>query len=116
MGEINRRQFLVTAGALTGTAVAAGLGSARAAGCDDCSNHKEGLQVETKESTTNISIVPRTMRVAQMTAFHGPIEVREIPVAAPRADGALVRVEASGICRSDWHFWNQPLLKSEWVR
>jgi propanol-preferring alcohol dehydrogenase len=109
MGELNRRQFLVAAGALTGTAVAAGLGSARAAGCDDCSNQKEGLQMETKESTTNISTVPRTMRAAQMTAFRGPIEVREVPVAPPRADGAVVRVEASGVCRSDWHFWNQDL-------
>jgi propanol-preferring alcohol dehydrogenase len=26
---------------------------------------------------------------------------------APRSDGAVVQVEACGICRSDWHFWNQ---------
>jgi D-arabinose 1-dehydrogenase-like Zn-dependent alcohol dehydrogenase len=38
-----------------------------------------------------------------------PLEVAEVPVVAPRADGALVRVEASGVCRSDWHFWNQDL-------
>jgi propanol-preferring alcohol dehydrogenase len=54
----------------------------------------------------------RTMRVAQMTAFRQPIQVVELPVAAPRADGAVVRVEASGVCRSDWHFWNQDL---DWV-
>jgi D-arabinose 1-dehydrogenase-like Zn-dependent alcohol dehydrogenase len=51
----------------------------------------------------------RTMRVAQMTAFRRPIQVVELPVAVPRADGAVVRVEASGVCRSDWHFWNQDL-------
>jgi len=59
--------------------------------------------VETKIAT------PRTMRVAQMTAFRQPLEVVERPVEVPRADGAVVRVEASGVCRSDWHFWNQDL-------
>ncbi len=52
---------------------------------------------------------PRTMRVAQMMAFRRPLRVVELPVAAPRVDGAVVRVEASGVCRSDWHFWNQDL-------
>lgn len=49
------------------------------------------------------------MRAATITAFRRPLEVGEAPVAAPRADGAVIRVEASGICRSDWHFWNQDL-------
>lgn len=53
--------------------------------------------------------VARTMRIAQMTAFRKPIQVVELPVATPRADGAVIRVEASGVCRSDWHFWNQDL-------
>ena len=52
---------------------------------------------------------PRMMRVAQMTAFRRPLQVVELPVAVPRPDGAVVRVEASGVCRSDWHFWNQDL-------
>jgi D-arabinose 1-dehydrogenase-like Zn-dependent alcohol dehydrogenase len=51
----------------------------------------------------------RTMREAQITAFRRPLQIEEVPVAAPRADGAVVRVEASGVCRSDWHFWNQDL-------
>ena len=37
-----------------------------------------GKQVQT-------GAVPRTMRVAQMTAFRRPIEVIELPVAVPRA-------------------------------
>jgi D-arabinose 1-dehydrogenase-like Zn-dependent alcohol dehydrogenase len=49
----------------------------------------------------------RTMRATQMTAFRSPLKVVEMLVAAPRADGAVVRVEASGVCRSDWHFWNE---------
>lgn len=52
---------------------------------------------------------PRTMRAAQITAFRHPLQVVEVPVAAPPADGAVVRVEVSGVCRSDWHFWNQDL-------
>lgn len=51
----------------------------------------------------------RTMRAAQMTAFRSPLQVDEIPVVEPLADGAVIRVEASGVCRSDWHFWNQDL-------
>jgi D-arabinose 1-dehydrogenase-like Zn-dependent alcohol dehydrogenase len=60
---------------------------------------------ETKQKA--VVSAPRTMRAAQITAFRRPLQVDEIPVAAPRADGAVVRVEASGVCRSDWHFWNQ---------
>jgi D-arabinose 1-dehydrogenase-like Zn-dependent alcohol dehydrogenase len=54
-------------------------------------------------------IPPRTMRAARITAFRRPLQVDEVPVVAPRADGAVVRVEACGVCRSDWHFWNQDL-------
>jgi alcohol dehydrogenase len=31
--------------------------------------------------------------------------IRETPVPACPFDGALVRVEATGVCRSDWHAW-----------
>jgi len=61
------------------------------------------------EGKVGATTAPRMMRVAQITAFRRPIHVEEVPVAAPRADGAVVRVEASGVCRSDWHFWNQDL-------
>jgi len=54
-------------------------------------------------------VTSRVMRVAQMTGFRQPFEVVECPIEAPRASGAVVRVEASGVCRSDWHFWNQDL-------
>ncbi|PWC17201.1 alcohol dehydrogenase [Brenneria roseae subsp. roseae] len=47
------------------------------------------------------------MRAAQMTAFRSPLHVAEVPVMAPRNGGAVVQVEACGICRSDWHVWNQ---------
>lgn len=60
-------------------------------------------------SAGKVVTTARTMRAAQITAFNHPLQVSEVPVAAPRADGAVVRVEASGVCRSDWHFWNQDL-------
>jgi alcohol dehydrogenase len=31
--------------------------------------------------------------------------IREVPVPVCPPDGALVRVEATGVCRSDWHAW-----------
>ena len=52
---------------------------------------------------------PRTMRIAQMTAFRKPIQATEMAIPSPAADGAIVHVEASGVCHSDWHFWNQDL-------
>lgn len=56
--------------------------------------------------------IPRTMHAAQIKAFRRPLEVVEVPIAAPQANGAVIRVEASGVCRSDWHFWNHDL---EWL-
>jgi alcohol dehydrogenase len=35
----------------------------------------------------------------------GPIAVETVPDPTPEADGAVIRVEATGLCRSDWHGW-----------
>ncbi|MFQ5783730.1 MAG: zinc-dependent alcohol dehydrogenase family protein [Alphaproteobacteria bacterium] len=45
------------------------------------------------------------MRAAVMEGVRQPLVVRDMsdPEVAP--DGAVVRVEANGICRSDWHGW-----------
>jgi D-arabinose 1-dehydrogenase-like Zn-dependent alcohol dehydrogenase len=59
------------------------------------------------QTGTAPTIGSRKMRALQLTAFRRPFQVTEIPVAAPHADGAVVRAEASGVCRSDWHFWNE---------
>jgi alcohol dehydrogenase len=37
--------------------------------------------------------------------FRRPPEVREVPDPVPSAGGAVVRVAATGLCRSDWHGW-----------
>jgi propanol-preferring alcohol dehydrogenase len=45
------------------------------------------------------------MKAAVMTELRKPLEVMDLPDPVPGPDGALVRVEACGICRSDWHLW-----------
>ncbi|MBW8487664.1 alcohol dehydrogenase catalytic domain-containing protein [Actinomadura parmotrematis] len=45
------------------------------------------------------------MRAVVYEAFGGAPEVREVPDPAVPAGGAVVRVEATGLCRSDWHGW-----------
>ena len=37
--------------------------------------------------------------------YGGPLTVREVPDPAPAPHGAVVHVEATGLCRSDWHGW-----------
>lgn len=45
------------------------------------------------------------MRAAFYREFGGPIEVGLLPDPEPSAHGVIIGVEASGICRSDWHGW-----------
>jgi alcohol dehydrogenase len=45
------------------------------------------------------------MRAAVLEAYGEPLAVRDRDPPAPDPDGAVVEVEACGICRSDWHAW-----------
>ncbi|GAA0716885.1 alcohol dehydrogenase [Halorubrum trapanicum] len=45
------------------------------------------------------------MRAAILREYGEPLAVREIPDPEPAPDGAVVRVDACGVCRSDWHAW-----------
>ncbi|MFI9616358.1 zinc-dependent alcohol dehydrogenase family protein [Streptomyces sp. NPDC052023] len=45
------------------------------------------------------------MRAVVFERFGGPAEVREVPDPRPAEHGVVVRVEATGLCRSDWHGW-----------
>ncbi|MBC7290372.1 MAG: zinc-dependent alcohol dehydrogenase family protein [Actinotalea sp.] len=45
------------------------------------------------------------MRAVVVEAFGAAPRVTEVPVPACPADGVVVRVEATGLCRSDWHAW-----------
>lgn len=48
-----------------------------------------------------------TMRAVQAEGFRKPMEVREIAVPEIGENDVLVRVVASGVCRTDWHVWNE---------
>jgi D-arabinose 1-dehydrogenase-like Zn-dependent alcohol dehydrogenase len=45
------------------------------------------------------------VRALVFDEFGGPLTVREVPDPEPPRGGVVVRVGASGICRSDWHCW-----------
>ena len=45
------------------------------------------------------------MRALAYDAFGGPLSVRSLPEPVAPAGGAVVRVVATGLCRSDWHGW-----------
>lgn len=45
------------------------------------------------------------MAAAVYHAFGGPIRVQAVGIPACPEDGVLIRVQAVGVCRSDWHGW-----------
>ncbi|PIM73547.1 alcohol dehydrogenase [Streptomyces sp. JV178] len=45
------------------------------------------------------------MRAVVFERFGEPAEVRDVPDPTPAVHGVVVRVEATGLCRSDWHAW-----------
>jgi alcohol dehydrogenase len=45
------------------------------------------------------------MRALVYDQFGSPPAVRDVPEPACPVDGAVVRVKATGLCRSDWHGW-----------
>lgn len=45
------------------------------------------------------------VQAAVYSSIAGPIDVRDVPQPSCPADGIVLHVEATGICRSDWHAW-----------
>jgi alcohol dehydrogenase len=45
------------------------------------------------------------MRAVLFEEFGGPLRVEAVEDPRPERHGAVVRVEAAGLCRSDWHGW-----------
>jgi alcohol dehydrogenase len=45
------------------------------------------------------------MRALRYDEFGGPLRVVDVPDPTPPAHGVVVRVGATGVCRSDWHGW-----------
>ncbi|MBP3222617.1 MAG: zinc-dependent alcohol dehydrogenase family protein [Actinomycetaceae bacterium] len=50
------------------------------------------------------------MKAAVLEEFNKPLNVTDVPDPELTPDGAIVKVEACGICRSDWHGW-----RGEWT-
>ncbi len=45
------------------------------------------------------------MRAAIYEEFEQPLEIRQVVDPSPTADGLVIEVKATGLCRSDWHGW-----------
>ncbi|MDG1898146.1 MAG: zinc-dependent alcohol dehydrogenase family protein [Fuerstiella sp.] len=45
------------------------------------------------------------MRAAVFESFQGDLQVKQVADPQVRPDSAVIKVEACGICRSDWHGW-----------
>jgi alcohol dehydrogenase len=45
------------------------------------------------------------MKAVTYHEFGGRISIETLPDPSPAPDGAVIQVEATGLCRSDWHGW-----------
>jgi alcohol dehydrogenase len=45
------------------------------------------------------------MKALVYETFQGPIVVQDVPIPKPAPHGAIIKVKATGLCRSDWHGW-----------
>ena len=45
------------------------------------------------------------MRAIHFTQFGGELTVKDVPTPTPPANGVVIEVKATGLCRSDWHAW-----------
>ncbi|WNV75460.1 zinc-binding dehydrogenase [Geodermatophilus sp. DSM 44513] len=45
------------------------------------------------------------MRALVFDTFGGPLTVQDVPTPDPAPGGVVLRVGATGVCRSDWHAW-----------
>lgn len=45
------------------------------------------------------------MKAVIYETFATPPQLRTLPDPSPKPDGVVVKVEATGLCRSDWHGW-----------
>ncbi|OEK03817.1 alcohol dehydrogenase [Roseivirga sp. 4D4] len=45
------------------------------------------------------------MKAILYTKFQGPVTIENLPDPTPVAGGVVLKVEATGLCRSDWHGW-----------
>jgi len=46
------------------------------------------------------------MKAAVMEAVRKPLVVKDVPDPSCPTNGVIIRAEAEGVCRSDWHAWS----------
>jgi alcohol dehydrogenase len=68
---------------------------------------KAGLRVEHWHSDTVFLLKNRefSMRAAVYREFARPLIIQNVPDPNPSDSGVVIRVKATGLCRSDWHGW-----------
>ncbi len=47
----------------------------------------------------------KEMKAAVYREFGGPLQIEHVPDPVPSDNGVVIRVKATGLCRSDWHGW-----------
>ena len=47
------------------------------------------------------------MKAAVMTQFREPVEIQKVSDPTPGPNDALIEVKGCGVCRSDWHAWQE---------
>lgn len=45
------------------------------------------------------------MKAAYYSKFQGPVTIENLPDPSPAEGAVVLKVEATGVCRSDWHGW-----------
>ena len=45
------------------------------------------------------------MKAAVLVKHRNPLKIDDLPNPTPGPDDVILKVEACGICRSDWHAW-----------
>ncbi|WP_271766323.1 zinc-dependent alcohol dehydrogenase family protein [Aquimarina algiphila] len=45
------------------------------------------------------------MKAVVYESFQGPLTIQNVPDPTPQDNGVVIKVKATGLCRSDWHGW-----------
>jgi len=59
--------------------------------------------MEGKNANSNSNV--KIMRAAIYETFNGPIAIQNVEDPTPNDEGVVVKVKATGMCRSDCHGW-----------
>ena len=45
------------------------------------------------------------MKAVVFNEFGGSLQIQNVPKPTPKSHGVVIKVKATGVCRSDWHGW-----------